>query len=155
MTEQLHFHFSLSCIAEGNGSPLQCCCLENPRDGASWWAAVYGVAQSRTRLKWLSSNSSSSQLCPTLLWSDGLSPSKLLCPWNFPGKNIGVDCPFLIQGIFLTQGLDLHLLHWQVDSLLLATREAHQTRSDQISCSVVSDSLRPHESQHTRPPCPS
>src|SRR5574341_1391173 len=50
MTERLHFHFSLSCIGEGNGNPLQCSCLENPRDGASWWAAVYGVAQSRTRL---------------------------------------------------------------------------------------------------------
>ena len=45
MTERLHFHFSLSCIGEGNGNPLQCSCLENPRDGASWWAAVYGVAQ--------------------------------------------------------------------------------------------------------------
>ena len=52
--EQLHFHFSLSCIGEGNGNPLQCSCLENPRDGGAWWAAVYGVAQSRTRLKWLS-----------------------------------------------------------------------------------------------------
>ena len=51
MTEQLHFHFSLSCIGEGNGNPLQCSCLENPRDGEAWWAAVYGVAQSRTRLK--------------------------------------------------------------------------------------------------------
>ena len=50
-TEQLHFHFSLTCIAEGNGNPLQCSCLENPRDGGAWWAAVYGVAQSRTRLK--------------------------------------------------------------------------------------------------------
>ena len=57
-TEQLHFHFSLSCI-EGNGNPLQCSCLENPRDGGAWWAAVYGVAQSRTQLKRLSSSSSS------------------------------------------------------------------------------------------------
>ena len=55
-TEWLHFHFSLSCIGEGNGNPLQCSCLENPRDGGAWWAAVYGVAQSRTRLKWLSSS---------------------------------------------------------------------------------------------------
>ena len=55
-TERLHFHFSLSCIGEGNGSPLQCSCLENPRDGGAWWAAVYGVAQSRTRLKPLSSS---------------------------------------------------------------------------------------------------
>jgi len=56
-TEHLHFHFSLSRIGEGNGNPLQCCCLENPRDGGAWWAAVYGVAQSRTRLKRLSSSS--------------------------------------------------------------------------------------------------
>ena len=54
---RLHFHFSLSCIGEGNGNPVQCSCLENPRDGGAWWAAVYGVAQSRTRLKWLSSSS--------------------------------------------------------------------------------------------------
>ena len=58
-TERLHFHFSLSCIGEGNGNPLQCSCLENPRDEGAWWAAVYGVAQSWTRLKWLSSSSSS------------------------------------------------------------------------------------------------
>ena len=57
-TERLHFHFSLSCIGEGNGNPIQCSCLENPRDGGAWWADVYGVTQSRTRLKWLSSSSS-------------------------------------------------------------------------------------------------
>ena len=50
-TERLHFHFSLPFIGEGNGNPLQCSCLENPRDGEAWWAAVCGVAQSRTRLK--------------------------------------------------------------------------------------------------------
>ena len=50
-TERHHFHFSLSCIGEGNGNPLQCSCLENPRDGGAWWAAIHGVAQSRTRLK--------------------------------------------------------------------------------------------------------
>ena len=55
--ERLYFHFSLSCTGEGNGNPLQCSCLENPRDGRAWWAAVYGVAQSRTRLKRLSSSS--------------------------------------------------------------------------------------------------
>ena len=58
-TEWLHFHFSLSCIGEGNGNPLQCSCLENARDEGAWWAAIYGVAQSRTQLKWLSSSSSS------------------------------------------------------------------------------------------------
>ena len=57
-TERLPFHFSLSCIGEGNGNPLRCSCLENPRDEGAWWAAVYGVAQSRTRLKRLSSSSS-------------------------------------------------------------------------------------------------
>ena len=57
-TERLHFHFSLSCIGEGNGNPLQYSCLENPRDSRAWWAAVYGVAQSRSWLKWLSSSSS-------------------------------------------------------------------------------------------------
>ena len=59
-TEQLHFHFSLSCVGEGKGNPLQCSYLENPRDRGAWWAAVYGVAQSRTRLKRLSSSSSMS-----------------------------------------------------------------------------------------------
>ena len=61
-TERLHFHFSLSCIGEGNGNPLQCSCLENPRDGGAWWAAVSGVTQSRTRLKRLSSSSSNREL---------------------------------------------------------------------------------------------
>ena len=63
-TERLYFHFSLSCIGEGNGNPLQCSCPENPRDRGAWWAAIYGVSQSRTRLKWLSSSSSKS--CPAL-----------------------------------------------------------------------------------------
>ena len=58
-TERLHFYFSLSCIGEGNGNPLQCSCLENPRDGGAWWAAIYGVAQSQTQLKRLSSSSRS------------------------------------------------------------------------------------------------
>ena len=61
-TERLHFHFSLSCIGEGNGNPLQCSCLENPRDGGAWWAAVCGVTQSPAQLKRLSSSSSSSKL---------------------------------------------------------------------------------------------
>ena len=55
-SERLHFHFSPSCIGEANGNPLQCSCLENPRDGGAWWAAIYGVAQSRTQLKRLSSS---------------------------------------------------------------------------------------------------
>ena len=72
MTERLHFHFSLSCIGDGNCNPFQCSCLENPRDREPWWAAVYGVAQSRTRLKRLSSSSRlwfKSQLQPFLTGS--------------------------------------------------------------------------------------
>ena len=63
-TERLHFHFSLSCIGEGNGNPLQCCCLENLRDGGAWWAAVYGIAQSWTQPTRLSSSSSSREDIP-------------------------------------------------------------------------------------------
>ena len=73
-TEQLHFQFSLPCIGEGSGYPLQCSCLENPRDGGAWWAAVYGVAQSRTRLKQLSSSSSSRR--------PGVDPWSRKIPWR-------------------------------------------------------------------------
>ena len=62
MTERLHFHFSLSCSGEGNGNPLQCSFLENPRDGGAWWAVVYGVTKSQTQLKQLSSSSSRTKL---------------------------------------------------------------------------------------------
>ena len=72
MTERLHF--SLSCVGEGNGNPLQCSCLENPRDRGAWWAAVYGVAQGRARLKQLSSSSSSS----ALMYSSPLLPASFL-----------------------------------------------------------------------------
>ena len=68
-TEQLHFHFSLSCIGEGNGNPLQCSCLENLRDGGAWWAAICGVAQSWTQLKQLSSSRSSYMTGYTLVIS--------------------------------------------------------------------------------------
>ena len=68
-TEQLHFHFSLSCIGEGNGNLLQCSCLENPRDGGARWAAVSGVAQSRTQLKWGSSSTTYLPIHPSLYLS--------------------------------------------------------------------------------------
>ena len=97
-TERLHFHFSLSCVGGGNGNPLQCSCLENPRDGGAWWAAVYGVAQSWTRLKRLSSSrvklkmhllheamfSSVAQLCLTLR-PHGLQHARPPCPSPTPG----------------------------------------------------------------------
>ena len=72
MTERLHFHFSLSCIGEGNGNPLQYSCLENPRDGGAWWAAVYGVARSRTRLKQLS--------CSKLTFNESQRKHVRVCP---------------------------------------------------------------------------
>ena len=73
MTERLHFHFSLSCIGEGNGNPRQYSCLENPRDGGAWWAAIYGVTQSWTRLKRLSSSSSSASKAYQGVWEKELS----------------------------------------------------------------------------------
>ena len=79
MTERLHFHFSLSCIGEGNGNPLQCSCLENPRDGGAWWAAVYGFAQSQTRLKRLSSSSSS-----MLNMEKAMAPHSSILAWKIP-----------------------------------------------------------------------
>ena len=81
---------SLSCIGGGNGSPLQCSCLENPRDGGAWWAAVCGVAGSWRRLQRLSRSSSSCSLQPY-----GLSPARLLCPWGFSRQEYwgGLPCP--------------------------------------------------------------
>ena len=78
-TERLHFHFSLSFIGEGNGNPLQYSCLESPRNGGAWWAAIYGVAQSRTRLKWLSSSSSSH----IWMWDLDYKESWVLKNWCF------------------------------------------------------------------------
>ena len=79
-TERLHFHFSLSCIGEGNGNPLQCSCLENPRDRGAWWAAVYEVAQSWTRLKWLSSSGSKSPIIDN--GKSKLQPVSLKAIWH-------------------------------------------------------------------------
>ena len=92
-TERLHFHFSLSCIGEGNGNPLQCSCLENPRDGGSWWAAIYGVTQSRTRLKRLSSSSREQ-----LTWAVG-EQQAIHRPFATEGrKMIDVTAPEVHQG---------------------------------------------------------
>ena len=91
-TEWLHFHFSLSCIGEGNGNQLQCSCLENLRDEGGWWPAIYGVAQSQTRLKWLSSNLAAYQTPPRV----SLCPCVCLCvlylikhlTWDWPCHKI-------------------------------------------------------------------
>ena len=89
-TERLHFHFSLSCIGEGNGNPLQCSCLENPRDGGAWWAAVYGVSQSRTRLKRLSSSSSSCNRGPQTVWlQTTVTDSLIVLKARAPNQEVG------------------------------------------------------------------
>ena len=89
MTEQ--FNFTLTCIGEGNGNPLQCSCLKNPKDGGAWWAAAYGVAQSRTRLKRLSSSSSwlargatavGQGLWKFCRWTTMPSPPSWQTPWS-------------------------------------------------------------------------
>ena len=93
-TEWLHFHFSLSCIGEGNGNPLQCSCLENPRDRGAWWASICGVAQSRTWLKRLSSGSSSSSrmtLCLTFWGTAKLFPTAA-APSYTPASSIWGFC---------------------------------------------------------------
>ena len=77
-TRWLHFHFSLSCIGEGNGNPLQCSCLENPRYGGASWVAIYGVTQSWTRLKWLSSSSR------LLFQKSQWQPTLVILAWKIP-----------------------------------------------------------------------
>ena len=99
MTERLHFHFSLSCTGEGNGSPLQCSCPKNPRDGGAWWAAVYRVAQSRTWLKWLSSSSSLCHDCyhplvPTKSHDQTSSTNVVGVETQGRGKFVVIFCSF-------------------------------------------------------------
>ena len=89
-TERLHFHFSLSCIGEGNGNPLQCSCLENPRGGGARWASVYGVAQSRTRLKRLSSSSSSSALPVVCYGWNTFLGNTWPCRYVLPLSQVGI-----------------------------------------------------------------
>ena len=110
-TERLHFHFSLSCIGERNGNPLQCSCLENPRDGGAWWAAIYGVAQSWTQLKRLSSSSSSSSRegkIPTLgLWEWLTTWHLTLDRWDWP---IGSSSVTLLCNQFTSKSLSFSSL---------------------------------------------
>ena len=96
---------------EGNGTPLQYSCLENPMDGGTWWAAIYGVAQSWTRLKWLSSSSRLFATPWTLAYQ--VPPSMGFSRQNFPG----VNCHFLFQGILSNPGIELRSTALQVDTL--------------------------------------
>ena len=116
-TERLHFHFSLSCTGEGNGNPLQCSCLENPRDGGAWWAAIYGVMQSQTRLKWLSSSSSSNL-------TSGLFLKVLIQTFWLKGRNSEVSP---------TRGNALHLFPHHVNPLI--SRHSGSKLSLVLGCS--------------------
>ena len=104
-TELLHGHFSLSCTGEGNGNPLQCSCLENSRDGGAWWAPVYGVAQSQTRLKWFSSSSSSILVTSSNLWSfyylDNFAFLRMSHSWNVRSVAM-TDCLVYLGNMHLT-----------------------------------------------------
>ena len=103
-TERLPFHFSLSCIGEGNGNPLQCSCLENPRDGGAWWASVYGVAQSRTRLKRLSSSSSRRMTVGTFETADAYTLSENLGI----RLSLGSRCQFFIEAFSGYSSMEPH-----------------------------------------------
>ena len=121
MTERLSFHFSLSCIGEGNGSPLQCSCLENPRDGGAWWAAISGVAQSRTQLKRLSSSSSSSG---SPLNSLGSHPNQLLHPHPttiraFPRPFLPPSLSFFLSRLWSNIVLIIYVKHLNTISHLI------------------------------------
>ena len=138
----LSLHFSLSCIGEGNGNPLQCSCLENPRDGGAWGAAIYGVPQSQTRLKRLSSKSSSriNSLIVLALVVSAPNPKA-------QGLISGQEQRFHRWFVMALSEIKTNIQKQETKD------DPRQIRSDQINCSVVSDSLRPHDSQHTRPPC--
>ena len=114
--ERLHFPFSLSCIGEGNGNPLQYSCLENPRDGGAWWAAVYGVAQSRTQLQWLSSSSGHegwSISCWVRVHDATAQPYS-------PGNDQGLQVPISVLFTFLLFlfALDFPSCQWAILSFL-------------------------------------
>ena len=100
-TEWLHFHFSLSCIGEGDGNPLQCSCLENPGDGGAWWAAVSGVAQSRTRLRWQHSSIGAFLVAQTV--------KNLPAIWEAQVRSLGWEDP-------LEKGMAIHssTLAWRI-----------------------------------------
>ena len=110
-TERLHFYFSLSCIGEGNGNPLQCSCLENPRDSGAWWAAVCVVAQSRTQLKRLSSSSSSSFPCK------GTYDHLFIYPWT---KALCLWVKFIDCGFIVTDGQDPGSLIWGLPQIFVS-----------------------------------
>ena len=106
-TERLHFHFSLSCTGEGNGNPLQCSCLESPRDGGTWWAAVSGVAQSRTRLKRLSSSSEASEAPSGSIWLFDFFVLSAFVPQKLETLFLHGSYPNVLKVYYLLKGGEL------------------------------------------------
>ena len=134
----LHFHFSLSCIGEGNGNPLQCSCLENPRDGGAWWAVVYGVAQSRTRLKRLSS----SVYMPRFDSWVGKIPwrrERLPIPIFWLGEFHGLYSPWGSKESDRTERLSLSLLRYAAAAKSL---QSCPTLCDPMACSLPGSPVR-------------
>ena len=149
-TERLHFHFSPSCTGEGNGNPLQYSCLENPRDKGAWWAAVYGVAQSRTPLKWLSS---SSNMFSTNLWNSDVKNGLLrwLSGKYLPAKAGGAG---LIPGLGRSpregNGNPLQFLAWWIPW----TEEPGRLQSkgsQRVRQAFVTECVCAHTRTHTHP----
>ena len=139
MTERVHFHFSLSCIGEGNGNPLQCSCLENPRDGGACWAAVSGVAQSRTRLKWLSSSSSSS--IPTLWVSIPAGRDDILKPSDSDSKILNLNF-FKSENWSPARWVAFLQARWWIQCRKVLTAEL-SCSSSPMSWRIISDAERP------------
>ena len=150
MTERLHFIFSLSCIGEGNGNPLQCSCLENPRDGGAWWAAIYGVAQSRT---WLKRLSSSRWEIYMLVWGWGQNPvwrerktfsSKIMTQCWIMGDcilTIMVFLFFLTLQTFIHMHIDVFLNSLKILFLSLAffIRKKMPSNKNSVFCHSVTE----------------
>ena len=148
---------SLSCIGGENGNPHQCSCMENPRDWGAWWTAIYGVAQSPTRLKWLSS--SSIDVCFWLF----------VTPWTVAHQaplSMGILQAKILEWVAMSsskessQPRDATQVSGITDGFftIWATREAHRCVFSSVQFSSVVQScptLQPHELQHSRPPCPS
>ena len=123
MTERLHFHFSLSCIGEGNGNLLQCSCLENPRVRRAWWAAVYGVTQSQTRLKWLGSSSKESDMTERLTLH--FSIQALLCTRHL-AKHFQALSYWLYNNHLRTALLLFCFMHKAQNSLIICPQSYQQ-----------------------------
>ena len=105
-TERLHFHFSLSCTGEGNGNPLQCSCLENPRDRGAWWAAVYGVTQSWTQLKWLTSSIGMGCTSQVAQWQRIHLPNRTCGSDPWAGRSPGEENGNPLQYSYLGNAMD-------------------------------------------------